>query len=205
MKKDKKLIDKLLEEQRKNLRFVGSDSADIGKSGRFVTVDDVIEPEPVVSSSPAGSFGSNFLSQASSGSYGGKVDGYVDIRKFKMDRAKKLEAEEQENSKLNPLPDESELGDDDFFDDDFNFKGKNPNLTSAEKKVLREPNGTLDFKDVINSRPAAFGTNLDVVPEPKSVRRTRTEKDRVERRKKRVDADLIVKKTYATFFDDFEE
>ena len=189
MRKNKKddSIDKLLDEQRKNLRFVDSEPIQNSSAKKFVTVDEV---------APSGGFVPENLRPRAGVIKRPKLDNYVDIRKFKLEKNKKLleeqnlAGENDSNGDLKISNDsfDSHKDDDDLFGVDYVLNKNSKPLNGLPEK---EKSPFSDRRD-------------EIVPEPEEVRKSRVEKSRKKIFKKKMDADLVPQKTYSTYFDDLE-
>lgn len=189
-------IDKILEAQRKNLRFVGEDSDTKKTSGnsKFVTVDSqpqVINPVPKMVFSQEAA--------ASAVKKSEKVGTYLDIRKLKLERRRlaqeQQEKQEQRAEQIEEV-DEPELddADDDKFGVDFVLSKQKAAIDNARAKA----NGETKKFDPLGSKAVGykFLPNEVPVPEPAAVRTKR----RLSARK--IDDDLVDKKIFNTYFDD---
>lgn len=186
-------IDKILEAQRKNLRFVGEDSDTKKTSGnsKFVTVDSqpqVINPVPKMVFSQEAA--------ASAVKKSEKVGTYLDIRKLKLERNRLAQKQELQAEKIEehvePKIDLTE--DDDKFGVDFVLNKQKAAIDNARAKA----NGETKKFDPLGSKAVGykFLPNEVPVPEPAAVRTKR----RLSARK--IDDDLVDKKIFNTYFDD---
>lgn len=172
MKKDQ--FDKLIEQQRKNLKFTSSEQKP-ENYGRFVVAGE----EPVHASAELKHVQPRPVSVAPVQSQQHKD--YVDIRKLKMERRQKTE---------------QGTNDDRSFDDE---PDKLPQRVIPQKPVR---DLAVDFsrgQRPVQPRTTNFSAPAaaPLPPAPKSVLAARKPTA-----KKKIDSDLVEKKTYATFFDD---
>ena len=186
-------IDKILEAQRKNLRFVGegSDAKKASGNSKFVTVDShpqVVAPVPkmVVSQEAA----------ASAVKKSDKVGTYVDIRKLKLERNRLAQKQELQAEKIEEhvKPEIDLTEDDNKFGVDFVLNKQKAAIDNARAKA----NGETKKFDPLGSKAVGykFLPNEVPVPEPAAVRTKR----RLSARK--IDDDLVDKKIFNTYFDD---
>ena len=183
----KSKLDKIVEEQRKNLRFV-EDAIEPSKrvSSEFITVDS----NKTIGAKNKPSLPANYAK-----TYGKpKVGGYVDIRKIKLDRIKKDQeelAKRQAEEELNNS--KSEVFDEDEDDDKFGID----QILNRQREKINEARGLPPASSELK-----IGDSLtDIVPEPAAVREGRAAKISLPKRKK-LDDDLVIKKTYNSYFDD---
>ena len=214
-KNKKNDIDSILNEQRKNLRFVDSGVPLPSKQTKFVTVDDAILNDEIVPApvapAPAPSVRRPYVKQ--------NVGEYVDLRKFKIEKNKKR-LEEQNAAAKNVIDEKliDDDDDDDLFGIDYvmggkNKKNENLNFDSVGNKFVsprkfasakNEIGGTKPAPSALKSASIPPRPALDIVPEPEKVRKPRVEKAAQKAKRSKTDADLIPQKTYFTYFDDLE-
>ena len=186
-------IDKILEAQRKNLRFVGEDS-DVKKASgnsKFVTVD---SHQQVVAPAPKMVFSQEAAASAVKKSE--KVGTYLDIRKLKLERNRLAQKQELQAEKIEEHvePEIDLTEDDDKFGVDFVLNKQKAAIDNARAKA----NGEAKKFDPLESKAVGykFLPNEVPVPEPAAVRTKR----RLAARK--IDDDLVDKKIFNTYFDD---
>ena len=189
-------IDKILETQRKNLRFVDQDSnlPRPNKNSEFVTVDS--KPailEPASSDVKVSRDDGEAFKKAVKNS--GTVGTYIDIRKLKLEKKRLALADKQENAEKEvELDEDEEPVNDDKFGIDFILNKQQSAIEDARAKS----NGNAKKFDPIKSQAVGykFLPNEVPVPAPALVGNKKKSAQR------KVDDDLVDKKIFNTYFDD---
>ena len=186
MKKDQ--FERMIETQRKNLKFTSEEApVDVG---RFVVANEQKPepaPAPVTRPAPVSAPVSHPAAYGSSPrAYGSSREDYVDIRKLKLERKNRKLEEEQENANKNaeqlPASDVKQSEVKTLFSASQPFK--TVGQLAVDSGAALKPKPKVEPQVAMPPAPASV-----LVAAKKSA-------------KKKIDPDLIEKKTYNSYFDD---